>query len=252
MLIPVKHSQVAGLAAGWLTVALSMAAIGTAAVGRVGMGTAEALVQVTVTKSVPVGIYGAGLASAGAPSSEPPAPGVVTSESGTRTVSITEYARSAATRTSSASTDVQVSTTVPQPTPASGGVAVPPVVEVPQSEELLPEDGTPTTTPTATPTRAKPTKVTTPKKPTGSKTATATVNPSVEAVTFAAWSQPQGTVRAGCKGTQLTLVEPKASDGYTASPRLAWIRSLITFDGAEKLSVFVTCEDGLPSFSTVR
>ena len=224
MLIPVKHSQVAGLAVGWLAVALSMAAIGTAAVGRVGMGTVGAPVQVTVTKSVTVGIYGAGLAPAEAPSSVPPAPGVVTSESGTRTVSITEYTRSAATRTPSASTDVQVPTTVPQP--------------------IAP--------PTATPTRARPTKVTTAKEQTGNKTATATVNRSVEAVTFAAWSQPQGAIRAGCKGTQLTLVEPKASDGYTASPRLAWIRSVITFDGAEKLSVFVSCENGLPSFSTVR
>jgi heme-binding NEAT domain protein len=209
----VKHSQVAGLAAGWLTVALSMAAIGTAAVGRVGMGTAEALVQVTVTKSVTVGIYGPGLAPA-------EAPGVVTSEYGTRTVSITEFARSAATRPPSASTNVQVSTnvqastnvqvstTVPQPTPASGGVAMPPVVEVPASEKLRPENGTPTTSPTATPTRAKPTKVTTPKKSDGSKTATATVHHSVKAVTFAAWSQPQGAVRAGYKGTQLALVEP--------------------------------------------
>ncbi len=181
MLILVRHSQVAGLAVGWLTVALSMAAIGSAAVSRVGMGTAEALVQVTVTKSVTVGIYGAALAPAESSSSEPPAPGVVKGESGTRTVSITQYARSAATRAPSASTNVQVSTTVPQPTPASGSVAVPPVVEVPQSEELLPENATPTTTPTATatPTKARPTKVTASKKATGSKTATAnaTANP---------------------------------------------------------------------------
>ena len=199
-----KHSQVAGLAAGWLTVALSMAAIGTAAVGRVGMGTAGAVAQVTVVKSVTVGIYGAALAPAEAPSSEPPAPGVAQGESGTRTVSITEYARSAATRAPSASTNVQVSTTVPRPTPASGSVAVPPVVEVPQSEALLPENATPTTTPT----KAKPTNDTTPKKPTGSKTANATVNASAADVTFAARSHPQDAVRAGCKGTQLALIEP--------------------------------------------
>ena len=85
-----------------------------------------------------------------------------------------------------------------------------------------------------------------------SKTTTATENPPVVAVTFAAWSHPQGAIRAGCKGTQLAIVEPKPSDGYTTSRRLAWIRSSITFDGPEKLSVFVSCADGLPSFSTGR
>lgn len=246
-----KHSQVAGLAVGWLAVALSMAAIGTAAVNRVGMGSAGAQVQVTVTKSVTVGISAVASAPSASPSSEPPAPSGVKGESGTRTVSLTQYARSAPTRTTAptpASANVQVSITVPQPTPASSGATVPPVVAVPQSEVLLPEDGTPTTTPT----KAKLTKVTTPNKPTGSKTTTATENPSVVALTFAAWRHPQGAIWAGCTGTKLAFFEPKASDGYTATQRLAWIRSSITFDGPEKLSVFVSCADGLPSFSTVR
>jgi hypothetical protein len=246
----VKHSQVAGLAAGWLAVALSMAAIGTAAVNRVGMGTATAQVQVTVARSVTVGIYGAVLAPAQAPSSEAASPSAVMGESGTRTVSLT-LARSAA-RTTSASADVQVPITVPRSTPASSSAAVPPVVAVPGSEALLPEDGTPTTTPTTTLTKAKPTKVTTPKKSTVINAATATADPSVVAVTFAAWSHPQGAIRAGCKGTQLAIVEPKPSDGYTASQRLVLIRSSITFDGPEKLSVLVSCEDGLPRFSTMR
>ena len=82
---------------------------------------------------------------------------------------------------------------------------MPPVVAVPQSEVLLPEDGTPTTTPT----KAKLTKVTTPNKPTGSKTTTATENPSVVALTFAAWRHPQGAIWAGCTGTKLAFFEPK-------------------------------------------
>jgi hypothetical protein len=243
----VKHSQVAGLAAGWLAVALSMAAIGTAAVNRVGMGTAKAQVQVTVARSVTVGIYGAVLAPAQAPSSEAATPSAVKGESGTHTVSLTQYALSAA-RTTSASANIPVPITVPLSTPASSSAAVPPVVAVPGSEALLPQDGTPTTTPT----KAKPTKVTTPKKSTVINAATATADPSVVAVTFAAWSGPQGAIRAGCKGTQLAIVEPKPSDGYTASQRLALIRSSITFDGPEKLSVLVSCEDGLPRFSTMR
>jgi hypothetical protein len=243
----VKHSQVAGLAAGWLAVALSMAAIGTAAVNRVGMGTAKAQVQVTVARSVTVGISGAVLAPAQAPSSEAATPSAVKGESGTHTVSLTQYALSAA-RTTSASANIPVPITVPLSTPASSSAAVPPVVAVPGSEALLPQDGTPTTTPT----KAKPTKVTTPKKSTVINAATATADPSVVAVTFAAWSGPQGAIRAGCKGTQLAIVEPKPSDGYTASQRLALIRSSITFDGPEKLSVLVSCEDGLPRFSTMR
>jgi len=173
----VKHSQVAGLAVGWLAVALSMAAIGTAAVDRVGMRNAAAQVQVTVTKSVTVGISTVASAPSALPSSEPPAPSAVKGESGTRPVSLTQYARSVTTRTTaptSASANVQVSITVPLPTPPSSGATVPPVVAVPQSEVLLPQDGTPTATPT---TKANPSTVTTPKKPTGSKTATATANP---------------------------------------------------------------------------
>ena len=246
-----KHSQVAGLAAGWLAVALSMAAIGTAAVNRVGMGTAKAQVQVTVARSVTVGISGAVLAPAQAPSSEAATPSAVKGESGTHTVSLTQYALSAA-RTTSASANVQVPITVPRSTPASSSAAVPPIVAVPGSEALLPQDGTPTTTLTTTPTKAKPTKVTTPKKSTVINAATATADPSVVAVTFAAWSGPQGAIRAGCKGTQLAIVEPKPSDGYTVSQRLALVRSSITFDGPEKLSVVVSCEDGLPRFSTMR
>jgi hypothetical protein len=179
VLIPVKHSQVAGLAVGWLGVALSMAAIGTAAVDRVGIRNAAAQVQVTVTKSVTVGISAVASAPSASPSSEPPAPSAVNGDSGTRTVSLTQYARSVTTRTTpptSASETVQVSITIPQPTPASSGATVPPVVAVPPSEVLLTEDRTPTATPT---------KVTTPKKPTGSKTVTASANPSVVAVTFA-------------------------------------------------------------------
>ena len=177
VLIPVKHSQVAGLAVGWLAVALSMAAIGTAAVDRVGMRNAAAQVQVTVTKSVTVGISAVASAPSASPSSEPPVPSAVNGDSGTRTVSLTQYARSVTTRTTaptSASANVQVSITVPLPTPPSSGATVPPVVAVPQSEVLLPQDGTPTATPT---TKANPSTVTTPKKPTGSKTATATANP---------------------------------------------------------------------------
>jgi hypothetical protein len=167
VLIPVKHSQVAGLAVGWLAVALSMAAIGTAAVDRVGMGNAAAQVQATVTKSATVGISAVASAPSASPSSEPPAPSAVKGDSGTRTVSLTQSARSVTTRTTaptSASENVQVSITVPQPK----------------------------ITPTATPTKAKPTKVTTPKAQTGSKTVTAsaTANPSVVAVTCASWSNP--------------------------------------------------------------
>jgi len=187
VLIPVKHSQVAGLAVGWLAVALSMAAIGTAAVDRVGMRNAAAQVQVTVAKPATVGISAVASAPSASPSSEPPAPSAVEGDSGTRTVSLTEDARSVTTRTTT-SANVQASITVPQSAPARSGATVPPVVAVPPSEVLLAEDRTPTTTPTKT----KSTEVTTPKKLTGSKTVTAsaTANPSVVAVTFASWSNP--------------------------------------------------------------
>jgi hypothetical protein len=200
VLIPVKHSQVAGLAVGWLAVALSMAAIGTAAVDRVGMRNAAAQVQVTVAKSATVGISAVASAPSASPSSEPSAPSVSASEPGMRTAALAQYVKPAAAPTTSASASarVQVLVTAPQPTPASTSATVTSVVEVPQSEVLVPEDISTTTTPTT----ATPTKVTATKKPASSKATTTdqiTASGSPEAVSFSAWHHPQGAIWAGCK-----------------------------------------------------
>src|SRR5487761_2774286 len=82
--IPVKGSQVAGLAGGWLAIALSMAAIGSVAVGRVGVSSSEAQVQITVTKSVRAGIPSAISQAAEVPVSVAAVPSVTAPDPGLR------------------------------------------------------------------------------------------------------------------------------------------------------------------------
>jgi len=72
------------------------------------------------------------------------------------------------------------------------------VVEVPQSEVLVPEDISTTTTPTT----ATPTKVTATKKHASSKATTTdqiTASGSLEAVSVSASRNRQGAIWAGCK-----------------------------------------------------
>jgi hypothetical protein len=198
--IPVKHSQVAGLAAGWLAVALSMAAIGTAAVGHVGVDTSVAQAQATVRKPVTVGIPSAPLATTQTPQSHAPAPSVSASEPSMRTAALAQYVKPAAAATTSTSTParVQVLVTAPQPTPASTSATVSSVVKVPQSEVLVPEDVSTATTPTT----ATPTKVKATKKPASRKTTTTDqikASGSLEAVSVSASRNRQGAISAGCK-----------------------------------------------------
>ena len=190
-----KGSQVAGLVVGWLAVALSMAAIGTAAIDRVGVYNSRVQVQITVTRRVTVGIPSAPPATQ-TPQAQAPAPSVSASEPTMGTAALAEYVKPVVARTTSAPAGVQVTVTAPHPT-AESSATVTPVVEVPHSEVLVQEDISATTTPTpATPTKVKAT-----KKPDSSKTATTeqiTASGSLEGDSFSAWRHPHGANSAGC------------------------------------------------------
>jgi hypothetical protein len=244
--IPVKRSQVAGLAVGWLAVALSMAAIGAAAVARVGVDSTGSQVQITVSRSTSQGKSVATLA----PSSQSSVAISVPTQADLDTASLAQYAKPVTpARTSSTPASAKTSSAAPQPTPTSSAT-LPPLAAVPEIGVLAPDDAA-TTRATSTPSATKPGKGTT-KHPSGGKTATGSGSATVVAVSFSAWRHAEGAIRAGCNGPSLAFVESKAGDGYEASQRASWFRTAITFDGPTTVSVGVSCSDGKPSFSILR
>jgi hypothetical protein len=244
LLIPVRASQVAGIAVGWLAVALSMAAIGSAAVARVGGDVAAPQAQITVMRSIDTGNSDAS-----------PAPGIDTSmavaaltQPGFRTVSVATSANPVTqVRTNVAAARTKTSSATPQQ-PLASTATTAPVVAVPDVV-VVGSEPTPTATPVAsTPSKTKPGKNHSTKNPPGSQATSASGGPVVAAASVATWHRAEGAIRAVCQGTALASVQLKPSGGYESTERTSQVRSAITFDGPSTVSVRVTCADGTPSF----
>jgi hypothetical protein len=239
----VKRSQVAGLAAGWLAIALSMAAIGAAAVSRVGVDVTESQVQITVarpTRDVQAAWTPAPAADTFniSPAARPNVP----------TVSFAQYTK-AVTPARTTVAPVAAKSVVATPAAPSSTVTAAPVVAVPNSAVVDTEDGSTTTppVPSTTPT-TKPGKDST-KHHSSGNTASGSGSTAVVATSLSVWKEAEGAIRAGCMGTELTFVEAKPSQGYEASQRTSWVRTAVTFKGPTKVSVGVSCSGGEPSFS---
>lgn len=237
------------MAVGWLAVALSMAAIGSASVTRIGGFASEPQTQITVMRSIDTGNSDAS-----------PAPGTDTSMSvatltqpGPRTVSIAAAPKPVTTvRTTAALISPKTSSATPQPASATTVTAAP-VVTVPVV--VVGSEPTTVSTPAAatpTPTKTRPGKNNSTKHPYANQSAsanqTASTSPVVAAASVATWQGAVGAIKAACQGTALASVQLKASDGYGATQRTSQVRSAITFDGPCTVSVRVTCSDGTPSF----
>ena len=228
-----KGPHAAALAAGWLAVALSMAALATAAISRVGTETSGAQAQVTITMTATV------RATPGptAPSSLTQLPGApeMTAQSTTEVTAGMEAATQVqATRVRRSSTVSRMTVTQPFAAPAastSAPVVLVPTIDVPS-------------TPTATPTATKSTKTPTPS---------ATTKNTTEAdgtITALTWAHRQGGIHAGCLGERLAYAEPWATTGYRVEKSYTWIRTAIFFNGSAPLTVLVGCQGGHPTFST--
>jgi hypothetical protein len=231
---------------GWLAIALSMAAIGAAAVARVGVDVTESQVQITVSRptrdvqatSTPAPAANTFGTSLAAPPNVP-------------TVSFAQYAK-AVTPARTTAAPVAAKRVVATPAAPSSTVTVAPVVEVPDSAVVDPEGGSTTTppVPSTTPT-TKPGKDSTKHHQSGN-TATVSGSGAVVAMSISAWREAEGAIRAGCQGTELTFVEAKPSDGYDAIQRTSWLRTAVAFTGPTKVSVGVSCSGGEPSFSILH
>lgn len=235
-----KSSQVAGLTAGWLTVALSMAAIGSASVSRVGVDNAESQPQVTVTrtiavekvdKAVPTPIAATDIAAA------------ITAPTQVSAASLGQYAKPVTTTRTSVPTSAQTppasppitSATTPSDVPGSGSgsgtpgdtpASPPPIVTVPK----------PTPSPTKDPSEGH-----------GSAPGSPGASPS-----FGVWRHAQGVIWAGCAGQVLTFLDARPSYGYTVTQRTSPVRAAVTFSGPTTASVRINCTFGQPSFDTTR
>ena len=240
--IPVRSSQVVGLVVGWLAVALSMAAIGTASIARVGVNISDFQTQTAVS-----------ISTSERESASMRAPGTVASVAipaptlpGPQTVSFAQYAGSV---TSARTTRTSARPTSPSATPqaaSSSSVTVAPVGVLPAVVELGSAVPAATATPTIdTPVTTRPDKGST-KHP--FRTTTTSYDSAVAVLAVSTWRSDEGAIRAACQGTSLAFVEPKAGTGYGATERTSWFRTSITFDGATKVSVRVGCSNGTPTF----
>ena len=237
-----KGSQVAGLTAGWLAVALSMAAIGTASVGRVGVDTAGPRAQVTVTKTVLVGdsastsVAATDIAVVTSASTQPVA-ATVTAAQYVKPITPARTAAAAA-KTSSA---LQTPPRSASPGPPTLGV---PIVSAPVVGSTIVGVERPGDEDTASTWLPVPTKG-------GTKLAsgTASTSPATVGVSTSTWRGAQGAIWAGCKASALTSLDPKPSKGYSVSARSTWLGTTITFVGPTTLSVLVRCSDGKSSFT---
>jgi hypothetical protein len=252
VLIPVRGSQVAGIAVGWLAVALSMAAIGSASVARVGGDVAEPQTQITVWRSITTGNSGASLA----PAVDTSRAMAALTQPGFSTVSVVQSAKPlTSARTPAAPVSSQASSATPQPTPTRSVTAVPvvtaaPLVAVPNDLAVGSE---PTTTPVAsTPTKSKPGKDHSTKYASDSQTTGTPGSAVVAAASVATWQQAVGAISAVCQGTGLASVQLSPSEGYEATEHTSPVRDEITFDGPSTLSVRVTCSEGTPSFEILH
>ena len=224
-----KGPHAAALAAGWLAVALSMAALATAAISRVGTQSSGAQAQVTITMTATVRTTSA----PAAPSSpaQIPRAAATTAASTIDPPPTTQVGRSST-----------VSRTIVPPVaiaPAPAASTSRPVVAVPDIGMLLPSTKTPT--PTATT-----------KKPTKTPTPSATTKNTVEASGSldSWWKHHQGRIHAGCRGDKLVYAEAWAASGYRVTKSTTWIRTAIRFDGSSPVTVLVGCHHGHASFST--
>lgn len=238
-----KGPQVAGLTLGWLAVALSMAALGTASLAHVGVGTGESQPQVTVTrtisveKSAPSTVAAPDIAAAlSAPAHDNGQP-----------ASVVEYVTPfTPSRTTSATPAGTTSSADPQVAPTGSPAPVAPVLDAPGIGALPPGGTAAATSPSASePTDDGAT------APSGTKTTTAP-SPTVVAVTLGTWHHKQGTIWAGCRGSSLVSVDATANDGYQATTRTSLALTAVTFVGPTTVSVRVGCTDGTPSFSILR
>lgn len=212
-----KRAEAAAIAAGWLTVALSMAAIGSAAVSHVGAGTASVQVQLTVPAAAPATTQRAVQIAP-----EPPAaPTIDASEAAALTTSV-----------------AVPSATVTAPTAAAtakGIAAVPPTAPIPTG---LVSSAVPTGD-NAVLTIADPV-----AKPSATSTATSSTFDSSR------WEGPQGTVWARCDGRQILYVGARPADHYEVTKDYSWSHVSVIFDGPDPVTVTVKCYSSVPHFTT--
>ncbi|MGV8849785.1 MAG: hypothetical protein ACOH16_09570 [Propionibacteriaceae bacterium] len=228
-----KGPHAAALAAGWLAVALSMAALATAAISRVGTQSSGAQAQVTITMTATVRATSARTATSS--SAQIPSAAGTAAEP---TIDITQAGLSSTVRRTTVAPPAVIATAPAAPT-------IRPIVTVPSISVLLPS--TPTPTPTAT--TQKPTATRPPKTPTSSATSKDTVEASGTA-SESWWKQRQGRICADCRSDELAHAEAWAASGYRVTKSSTWIRTAIFFDGASPVTVLVGCHDGHATFST--
>ncbi len=254
-----RGSQVFGLAVGWLAVALSMAAIGTASLARVGLSTSGPQAQITVSRSTSAGQSDSVLA---------PASGdwitiSARTQADVGTVSLVELTTPVTpARTTVAAAGSMASSAEPQPSPPSDTPTAPvvkapvvkaplveaPVVVIPDNDALDTADGVQPMKPATT----KLSQDLTPNHPSDGTATKASDSLLVATESFSTVRLSEGAIRAGCNETALTFVEPKPSDDYQSTQRTSGSRTSVTFDGPTELTVWVSCSDGKPSFSILH
>lgn len=222
-----KGPHAAALAAGWLAVALSMAALATAAISRVGTQSSGAQAQVTITMTATVRATSAPTAPSSA--AQIPSAAAKTAGSTIDTTQTTQLGRSSTVSRTTFAPPAVIAT-------ARAASTSRPAVAVPDIGVLLPSTQTPT--PAATT-----------KKPT---TSSATSKDTVEASGTASeswWKQRHGRIYADCRGDRLAYAEAWAASGYRVTKSSTWIRTAFLFDGSSPVTVLVGCHDGHATFS---
>ncbi len=218
-----KGPRAAALIAGWLAVALSMAALATAAISRVGTTNGGAQVQVTVTRTATV-------------PATAPSPSLVTPQAVPVTTSTPDESAS---ETSTA--PVQTVATSSRPAVAELAVVVAPSAPAMSVSAVVapPAPSTPTTSPSSNVTSSKPVPL----------PATSTPTAKSDTVSWLTWRRSQGGVRAGCHGSVVLVADQWAAKGYVVTRHSNWIRTVVVFDGPSPLKVLVDCHDRKPNFS---
>jgi len=236
--IPVKGSQVAGLVAGWLAVAMSMAAIGSASVARVGLGASEPQTQITVASSIgtgesqPVGSVVGALSLAGPALPQTPLATVSKAQS----VAVASAVRKAATPVAAGTPSV-----TPQPPVVSSTPVLPPATIAPTDASAKPAKD-PTGRPHKSP-WTKPTKETTGS---GTKAITSESLVVTAASLTSIWRTAESTVTAQCTGRSLEALRSTLSSGHTAGMQQVRARTA-TLSGPTRVSVQAAQSAGTPS-----
>ncbi len=205
---------------GWLAVALSMAAIGTASLARVGMGTAPSLPQITVRASADAGSAASAAAAVSDDSVTIPAP----IQPVQNAVPLSQYQDAFVAARTIPPLAARPSRTS-QPVPTSGDSTVPAL----PNEAVLPSEKPTITAPAAVTTpRASTTPPasttsavrTTPDRRDATHTAdppdAAAASPTQLAVSISTWHPQVEVAPSGCTASEPLAVDPDPSTGGDA------------------------------------